>query len=111
MSTKNVLITEDDKSWRGRLSRGFSRAGVDPDVASNYDEAVKFANSKSYELCVLDSLEGDCFPLRDELLSLNPNSRVVIFTGNIATYSGASSKGIEAYRKPGELNKLFKLVK
>jgi len=111
MSVKSVLIVEDDRSWRGLLSRGFSRAGIEPDVASSYDEAIKFANSKKYGLCVLDSLEGCCFPLREKLISLNPDSRIVLFTGNPTTYNEAVNQGIESYDKPKDLEKLFKLIK
>src|SRR3990172_8332356 len=108
---KNVLIVDDDKSWRNILNRGFNRQGAVPDVASSYTEAVELAKSKHYDLCVLDSLEGGYAPLRKELLSLIPDSRIVLFTGNGITYRDAVSDGIESYHKPGELDKLFELAK
>ena len=108
---KNVLIAEDTPSWVGILSRGFNRLGIEPDVARSYHEAIKYAKSKHYDLCVLDSLEGDYVPLRELILSEHPDSRVVLFTGNPIEQGRADSNGIEAYNKPDDMAKILDLIK
>ncbi len=110
MVAKKVLIAEDTPLLAESMQYAFDSRGIDTDVALSYEEAVEFVKSNKYDLYVLDSLEGDYIPLRELILAENPDSKVILLTGSSERYRQGKSLGIESYKKPKDVIKIFDLV-
>ncbi len=111
MSLSNLLYVDDDSTWRRLGQRRFQRELTpNVDVAEDYASALQRIRETRYDLIVLDSLEGDCFRVYEDIKDV-PHGDVVIFSGNFQIQAEAKKLGIPFYVKPQDLDKLVATYK
>ena len=98
---RQLLIIDDDESYRAVLARSLARKGFVVKTAATPDEALEQCRAQSPECILLDlNLAGQSgLNLIRPLLDLSPDTRIVILTGyaSIQTAVGALKLGAAHY--------------
>ncbi len=102
-----LLIVEDDKAFRGRLTLAMERRGFNVFAAEGIEEGAQLAAQHKPEYAVIDMRleDGNGLDLVPTLRQINPDMRVVILTGygNIASAVAAVKAGAVDYlSKPAD---------
>lgn len=109
--TGNLLIVEDDRVYRQRLSLSLERLGFAVDTAEGPEDALFKARETKPHYAILDMrLEvANGLDLVKPLRTINPSMRIVILTGygNIASAVAAVKAGAVDYlAKPVEVDEI-----
>lgn len=104
---KRLLIVEDDKAFRNRLSLSMERKGFTVFAAESIEEGGIFAADHMPQFAILDMRlqDGNGLDLVPTLRQLRPDMRIVILTGygNIASAVAAVKAGAVDYlAKPAD---------
>lgn len=104
---RRLLVVEDDKAFRSRLTLSMERRGFTVFAAEGVEEGAKFAAQHKPDFAVIDMRleDGNGLDLVPMLRHSNPNMRVVILTGygNIASAVAAVKAGAVDYlSKPAD---------
>jgi DNA-binding response OmpR family regulator len=79
-----VLLVDDEKKFVSSLAARLSIRGIEADWATNYDEALSKARTKSYDIAVLDvkmpSMSG--IDLKKNLEKISPGMKFIFITGH-----------------------------
>lgn len=110
--SESILIVDDDITFGDILQRALSRRGFQADVARNSQEAYTLAHHNQYQRAVVDLKIGieSGLEVVDELLTLQPQVRIVMLTGysSIATAVQAVKKGVVNYLcKPADAEEIL----
>jgi two-component system cell cycle sensor histidine kinase/response regulator CckA len=81
--SERVLIAEDDAAVRELTMRILQRAGYVVDAVSNGEEAVAAAQTRSYDLYLLDVVmpKKTGRAVAEEVLALHPSARILLASG------------------------------
>ena len=112
---RQLLIVDDDDSYRGVLARSLERKGFAVNTAATSEEALECCREQAPECILLDlNLSGQSgLNLIRPLLELSPDARIVILTGyaSIQTAVGALKLGASHYLpKPANLIDIVKVL-
>lgn len=104
---KRLLVVEDDKAFRGRLTLSMERRGFTVFAAEGVEEGGLLAAQHKPNFAVLDMRleDGNGLDLVPQLRHLNPDIRIVILTGygNLASAVAAVKAGAVDYlAKPAD---------
>lgn len=84
----NILILDDERSWRTIVARWLNNEGYNCDVADDIQSALKLLNSKSYKLGIIDislsrseSLNDNGLQVVEYILKNHTNTKIIILTG------------------------------
>lgn len=111
----NLLLVDDDAALCEALARALEARGFHVRIAHNAEAASREARANPPEYAVVDlSLPGGSgLPLVPELMALDPNTRVVVFTGygSIATAVEAIKLGATHYlTKPANADEIVRAL-
>jgi two-component system, response regulator RegA len=111
-SAQSILIVDDDATFRARLARAFTDRGFEVRVAKDATSAAALAAEESPELAVVDlRMPGRSgLELAQELLRIDPATKVVVLTGygSIATAIEAMRLGATHYlSKPADVDDIL----
>ncbi len=111
MTTKKLLIVDDDEAFCLAMSRVQKRAGFDVYTATNIEQATEIAHEQMMEYAVVDLkiAHQSGLELIALLLEINKNIRIVILTGyaSIATAVEAIKLGaIQYLTKPADATEI-----
>ena len=112
---RQLLIIDDDETYRGVLARSLERKGFAVQTAATPPEALEHCREQIPECILLDlNLSGQSgLNLIRPLLELSPDARIVILTGyaSIQTAVGALKLGASHYLpKPANLVDIVKVL-
>ncbi len=99
MAINNLLLV-DDESDCGQAAKRYFQDNLTPnvDLAGDYESALEKIRQTRYDLIVLDSLEGACFRICEDIREI-PHGDVIIFSGNLQILEEAERRGIPFYDK------------
>jgi DNA-binding NtrC family response regulator len=110
MIINNVLCIDDQHSWRKIFQMYFQEyLTQNVDLAENYNSGLEKIKQMRYDLIILDSLEGDCFKILDDIKTI-PHGDVIIFSGDTDIELKAEKLGIPFYSKSRATEDLDKIV-
>ena len=109
---KTLLILDDDRPFRERLTRAMQSRGFEVLAAETVREGIQIAKDRSPAYAVIDlKLEdGNGLDVVETLHQTRPNARVVVLTGfgNIATAVAAVKFGaIDYLPKPADADDIM----
>jgi RNA polymerase sigma factor (sigma-70 family) len=85
---QRALVVEDDRSWQHIISEILSDCGLEVDVATSLEEAVRELKSRTHRVAVVDlSLSPndhnniDGLRVLDAVRQMDPNCRAILLTG------------------------------
>ncbi|HMV67336.1 MAG TPA: response regulator [Myxococcota bacterium] len=101
----SLLLVDDDEIFRTRAARAFEERGFEVRSAGSAEEAIELARAEPPEYATVDLRMPGAggLTLVDELLALDPHTRVVVLTGygSVATAVEAMRRGAVHYlQKP-----------
>lgn len=110
MTINNILCVDDNEDWRESFQSHF-KENLTPnvDIAEDYDSAMQKIRQTKYDLIVLDSLEGKCFEIYQDIQNI-PHGDVIIFSADDEIRKEAMKRDIPFYDKlevAKELKKIF----
>ena len=114
-SEKRLLIVEDDKAFRNRLTLSMERKGFTVFAAEGVEEGGVLAADTMPQYAILDMRleDGNGLDLVPTLRQLRPDMRIVILTGygNIASAVAAVKAGVVDYlAKPADPDEIAKTL-
>ncbi len=109
--TKQLLIVEDDKAFRTRLTLGMERRGFTVYATETLEEAALTASQHKPEYAVLDMrlTDGNGLDLVPTLRQVRPDMRIIMLTGygNIASAVAAVKAGaVDFLAKPADADEI-----
>ena len=112
---KDLLIVDDDNSFRDRLSRSMEKKGFIVESFSNLKMTLPRIKEKTFNYAIVDMRleDGSGLELIKIIKSLNPNVRSLLLTGygNIATAVAAIKSGaIDYLPKPAEIDRIYEAL-
>jgi DNA-binding NtrC family response regulator len=116
MSTTHILLVDDEIEFTDTLSERLHNRGMDVDVASNGEEAVRKIREKTYDAVILDmampGLSGiDTLKM---MLEKRPDLQVIFLTGKATVQKSVEALKLGArdfLEKPVDINALSKKIK
>lgn len=115
LASRSILIAEDHDDSRLMLRMLLEKQGFLVIAAADCDQALVFAQSMKFDLCILDHClgDGDVTQLREELRRLHPEMPALYYTG--VNYSAEEIKelrrlGDEYLIKPAEITTIVATV-
>jgi two-component system cell cycle sensor histidine kinase/response regulator CckA len=114
--SSRVFIVDDESKMCQSLKFLLEREGLKVETSANGTEALEVLSRKSFDLYLLDIClpEMNGFQLLDQIIQKDPDTPVIMMTGNVSIESAvkAIKKGAYDYlRKPFEYEDLMKTVK
>jgi len=111
----NILIIDDDESFRQHLASLFKRRGYLVTEASSGAEALDITRQQRFEVVLLDIVltDTDGVEILRKLKQLYPDTQVIMMTGNATVENAIASMKLGAYDyliKPFNIDELFILV-
>lgn len=111
----NLLIVDDEESFRRHLKNLFERKGYDVSEAQNGTEALELARRNRYEVVLLDIVMPDMDGIEalKHFKELYPDIQIIIMTGNATIENAVTSMKRGAYDyliKPFDPDELLILV-
>jgi len=112
---KNILIVDDEESFRTHLKRLFVRRGYAVTEAANGAEALARAVQQRFDIVLLDIvLPGlDGVEVLRTIKEQTPETQVIMMTGNATVSNAIASMKLGAYdylTKPFDFEELFILI-
>jgi DNA-binding NtrC family response regulator len=112
---KNILLVDDEESFRAHLMRLFVRRGYAVAGAANGAEALALAEQRQFDVVLLDIvLPGlDGVEVLRTLKERVPETQVIMMTGNATVSNAIASMKLGAYdylTKPFDFDELFILI-
>ena len=109
---KELIIVDDDFSFRERLSHSMQKKGFNVENFSNSLETIKRINVKKFDYAIVDMRleDGSGLELIKKMKQKNPNTKLLLLTGygNIATAVAAIKSGaIDYLPKPAEIEQIY----
>ena len=109
---KNLLIVDDDLSFRNRLSKSMEKKGFMVESYSDSKSTFKRLKEKKFDFAIVDMRleDGSGLELIKSIKTLNPDTRSLLLTGygNIATAVAAIKSGaIDYLPKPAEIDQIY----
>lgn len=116
MSTRRLLLVDDDAVFRDRLARALTARGHAVETAADADTAVRFVDAGPFDGAIIDLRLGQDSGLRlvAELRSRRPDLSMVVLTGfgSIATALEAVRLGARDYlTKPVEPDQILQALR
>jgi DNA-binding response OmpR family regulator len=116
MSTKTVLVVDDDASMRGMVRSVLHREGFDVAEVGSGNDAIALLQERPYDAVVLDVMmrDGSGHEVLDALASLRPSVKCVVVV------SATSARNIESVavanvqaklRKPFDIAELVAAIR
>ena len=111
MTSRSILVVDDDVTFRTHLARALTERGFEVSTAADRSLAVEIATAESPELAVVDLRLGsdDGLDVVRDLHRIDPSTRILVLTGygSIATAVEAVRSGAFGYRqKPLDADQL-----
>jgi len=111
----NILIIDDDESFRRHLASLFKRRGYLVTEAGSGAEALDITRRQRFEVVLLDIVltDTDGVEILRKLRQLYPETQVIMMTGNATVENAIASMKLGAYDyliKPFNIDELFILV-
>ena len=112
---KDLLIVDDDFSFRNRLSRSMEKKGFVVESFSNFKLTSERIKEKNFDFAIVDMRleDGSGLELIKLIKFFNPITRSLLLTGygNIATAVAAIKSGaIDYLPKPAEIEQIFEAL-
>jgi two-component system, response regulator RegA len=112
VTSRSILLVDDDATFRARLARAFAERGLAVREAAGEQTALALARAESPELAVVDLriADGDGLAVVRALRAIDPTTNVVVLTGygSIATALAAVRHGATHYlTKPADADDLL----
>jgi two-component system, NtrC family, response regulator AtoC len=112
-SNKKILIVDDEILLLRTMTLLLKSSGYDVRGEGNAQEALKAVQSQNFDLIILDLTLPDIngLELITKLLAIDPMSRILIISANIATESAQRAQELGAIgfiNKPVEPEELFR---
>ena len=109
---KELLIVDDDLSFRERLTRSMEKKGFIVEAYSNSKSTSERIKQKKFDFAIVDMRleDGSGLELIKLIKSESPNTRSLLLTGygNIATAVAAIKSGaIDYLPKPAEIEQIY----
>ena len=109
---KELLIVDDDLSFRERLARSMEKKGFIVEAYSNSKSTSERIKQKKFDFAIVDMRleDGSGLELIKLIKSESPNTRSLLLTGygNIATAVAAIKSGaIDYLPKPAEIEQIY----
>jgi DNA-binding NtrC family response regulator len=110
-----ILIIDDDESFRQHLTHLFKRKGYPVSEANSGKEALELVRQNRFEVVLLDIVltDSDGVEILRKLKQLYPETQVIMMTGNATVENAIASMKLGAYDyliKPFNIDELFILV-
>jgi DNA-binding NtrC family response regulator len=107
----NLLLVDDDDEFRSVVARRFHRRGYEVKEAGSPSEALRLAQSRSFDVAILDVAmpEMDGVMLLEKLQQISPRTQVIMLTGQGTMETAIRAMKLGAYdflSKPCELAEL-----
>ena len=108
MSLDNVLYVDNKPLWVSAARRVLKQDefALNVDTAIDAESAIKRIRKKSYDLVILDGLEGECFAVIKDVTDI-PHGAIVIFTTTPQVIARASELKITCYNKLDGLSRIM----
>ena len=112
---QSLLLVDDDRVLRDRLSRAFVDRGYLVDSADSFVSGQKMISEGTYDYAVIDLQLGDGLgtDFLDQLIQVSPQTRAVMLTGygTIRTAVDAVRKGaVEYLTKPTNADEILEAL-
>ena len=109
---KKLIIVDDDKPFRERLSRSMEKKGFIVENFSNYSDCLNRCYKEVFDYAVIDMRleDGSGLELIKKLKQISPSTKSLLLTGygNIATAVAAIKTGaIDYLPKPAEIVQIY----
>ncbi len=109
---KSLIIIDDDKPFRERLSRSMEKKGFSVESFGNTKDAKDRLDLKSFDYAIVDMKLDETSGLEfiQSIKKISPLTRSLLLTGygNIATAVAAIKSGaIDYLPKPAEVNQIY----
>lgn len=100
IENNNLLVIDDDYTYREVLARTLKRHGFDTCTAASPEQALQLCQTQQPQYILLDlNLDGDSgLKLIDPLLAIVPNARIVMLTGYASIPTAVSALKLGAYQ-------------
>jgi two-component system, response regulator RegA len=110
--TKKLIIVDDDKPFRERLSRSMEKKGFIVEVFASYHDCLKRCFNEHFDYAIVDMRleDGSGLELIKKIKEISPSTRSLLLTGygNIATAVAAIKTGaIDYLPKPAEIDQIY----
>lgn len=103
MTFKTALVVDDEKDWQDAISDELEEhyQGIQVTKAGSAAEAKRYVTAtQQYDLYTLDGLKGEWKDAAEHIKSIQPDAKMVIFSGDSDTHRAEAEKlGIPAYDK------------
>jgi len=109
MTINKVLCVDDNEDWRESFQSHLKELTANIDTAEDYNSAMQKIRQTEYDLIILDSLEGMCFKIHQDIQNL-PHGDVIIFSANDEIRKEAIKKDISFYDKVEFIKELKRIV-
>ena len=95
MNGKSILVVDDEQTILDCLSRDLTIAGLKVTTAVNGEEAIAKIKNSFFDLVTTDLAMpiGDGFQVVKEAKQMNPQTMVIVLTGDVA-----SESAVDAFR-------------
>lgn len=115
MSSKKILIVDDEEIMRGFLYDLLEDSGYDVEQCQSGEEAIGLLKNKKYNLVITDiKMQGkDGYDVLKEVKTVYPDIKVLLMTGYALDEDGAASTGKGAngfILKPFDINSIREIT-
>ena len=110
MSRKSILVVDDEKSQREILEMILSGEGYDVTTASSGEAAMKFVESRRFDLVLTDfAMPGfNGVQTINRIRALRPGMRSALMTGYAdESLSAVDRQSMTVFRKPLDIDELM----
>jgi DNA-binding NtrC family response regulator len=115
MAKATVLLVDDEEDFTAILAERMEERGLEVDVSSNGQDAIRQVEDKAYDAVVLDlAMPGmNGIETLKKLLAKKPDLQVILLTGRATVRDGVeamASGAVEFLEKPADLDTLLKHI-
>jgi DNA-binding response OmpR family regulator len=112
----HILLVDDEQEFVATLAERLAIRGIDADWVTSGEDALKLAETETYDLAVLDikipKISG--INLKKALQKINPNMKFIFLTGHGSEddyRAGSAEAGAEYYLvKPVDIKTLIEKI-
>ncbi len=110
-----ALVIDDEKTIRFSFKKRLNKENIDTDVANGWNEAEPLVTEHEYDVIFLDiRMPGrDGIEILKEIMSMQPDSTVVMMTGDPSTETASEALkygAVNYLHKPVTKNQLLKIT-
>lgn len=115
MAKATVLLVDDEEDFTAILAERMEERGLEVDVSSSGQDAIRQVEDKAYDAVVLDlAMPGmNGIETLKKLLAKKPDLQVILLTGRATVRDGVeamASGAVEFLEKPADLDTLLKHI-